>query len=458
VLHEFRLNIDGCDVPLAADSAADCSNWVLALSMMLSRSNQGGQTSSSHMICTEEDERNNSNFVHNNESEIRKLRETLEHVKNENMRLRQQLDEESHQNKTNSVACKATDELHDFNAQELQDENKELKMELMRMKCALEAITAQQTIVAPAAEAAICDDSLSATNVSTIKSIINTKTTEILEAIWSANTTSEKTSDVTKAPVADLETAIMELTESLEMRTSRIGKMVHELLQRPDPESTFKKVLEENGLQESDGGKISVEEIKQALNAISEKLKDLRPSGGASENEATTSNTMPYLGTDSQSEILMKIHEGQKTLGVDLDTMMGMMAASGVAQRARDSEIITQNISKHEELRKLLTESKDAMALSGVNITNDISNKLEKLQIAFDASLRGIQTSLRETFELGNVQAHDRSITSTIMAAVSEIQQHLAPSHSRSTSITASSTADDLINAKLDNVCIVRLE
>ncbi|KAJ3206241.1 hypothetical protein HDU82_004639 [Entophlyctis luteolus] len=69
-----------------------------------------------------------------------------------------------------------------------------------------------------------------------IHNLIDVKFSQIMEAIWAANTTRANSAEVVKTHATNqepnataIENALIDLTESMELRTSRIGKMVHEI-------------------------------------------------------------------------------------------------------------------------------------------------------------------------------------------------------------------------------------
>ncbi|KAI8846108.1 hypothetical protein BC829DRAFT_273226 [Chytridium lagenaria] len=153
----------------------------------------------------------------------------------------------------------------------------------------------------------------------TIAKLLDDRTTRILEAIWSSYTTAQNSNSVTRHPqVTDVEAAVVELTDSMEMRTSRIAKMVHELVGRRDP---VKVLLGE------EGEKGALEGLKDKVDEILGKVEGGVSFSNVGQNDETLDN-------------ISDLHDAQRQTSNDVNMIISLLAELGVSQRSQNEKIM----------------------------------------------------------------------------------------------------------------------
>ncbi|KAI8842865.1 hypothetical protein BJ741DRAFT_348474 [Chytriomyces cf. hyalinus JEL632] len=279
------------------------------------------------------------------------------------------------------------------------------------------------------------DNPVTAAPAPNVINAIDSKMNEILEAIWAAHSTATRTAesihhqpsssdpsgdegapgrsgDEDGAPattLSDVEAAVQDLTESMEMRTSRIGKMVHELLSvKEDVLSVKKMMLEGTGFR------------------------------SASANEVThDGNTCLSLNGEESNQVLHKVLSSQASTANDLGSLLGIAAESGLAQRMAWEEQTQSAQVRHSELMQLTQEQQHELIQLNKTSFESVLDKLELLVQTIEAGFAG--------------KMHDAhgKLSETIRAALKESTPSNA--HARQQS-SESSVADDLLNGKLDNI------
>ncbi|KAI8618620.1 hypothetical protein BC830DRAFT_913594 [Chytriomyces sp. MP71] len=163
---------------------------------------------------------------------------------------------------------------------------------------------------------------------SDIVALIDAKMAEIMEAIWAAHSTSSRTAETVHATVltreesdtdvearlstiGDVEVAIQDLTESMEMRTSRIGKMVHELLPVKD-------------------------DVKRIVAAI----------------EGQQGAGLVGVPDPNGVNLLKRVIEDQKSISNDVGTLLSIAAESSLAQRVAWDELSREAKERHNALKQ----------------------------------------------------------------------------------------------------------
>ncbi|KAJ3413165.1 hypothetical protein HDV05_008368 [Chytridiales sp. JEL 0842] len=229
-----------------------------------------------------------------------------------------------------------------------------------------------------------------------LETLLDSKTTQIIEAIWASHTTTVNTSTTSLTPTfTELREQLEGLTESMETRTSRIGRMVHEVLKRTEvggDGGIWKEVKE--GIEEV-VGKVIQQETQQ--------LKVESGNGGAVKGEEVVKGV----------EVLVEgLKEGMKGVEGDMGSLLSLLAEAQIAQRAGFAEVTELTAENHKEVVKLQVKTKDELQSS-------IVERLGHLQENLKASLQSLV-----------------------------LEQLTTPAHSRSTS----GTEKELVNAKLDNI------
>ncbi|KAJ3254757.1 hypothetical protein HDU77_003953 [Chytriomyces hyalinus] len=263
---------------------------------------------------------------------------------------------------------------------------------------------------------------------------IDSKMNEILEAIWAAHSTATRTAEsvhhhpsssdpsgdegatggsgdedgAAATTLSDIEAAVQDLTESMEMRTSRIGKMVHELLSvKEDVLSVKKMMLEGTGFRST------------------------------SANEATDDGNACLSVNAESNQVLHKVLSSQASTANDLGSLLGIAAESGLAQRMAWEEQTQSAQTRHSELMQLTQEQQHELIQLNKTSFESVLDKLELLVQTIEAGFAG--------------KMHDAhgKLSETIRAALKESTPSNA--HARQQS-SESSVADDLLNGKLDNI------
>ncbi|KAI9105302.1 hypothetical protein DFS34DRAFT_689852 [Phlyctochytrium arcticum] len=200
----------------------------------------------------------------------------------------------------------------------------------------------------------------------------------------------------------DVEAALVDLTESMEMRTSKIAKMVHELLQQKTGEGSLTHVISE---------------VQKNLQQFS---VDMKSSPGLT--ETALQNVMATLGTnvanlqnleeiaksgalnlsdnaaklDAISDTLAQMQEDQQQHDTDFGAVMGMVAEASQSSGGREKQILQEvqktdkslaNIAKNVEKNLLFTEALEK------SINSSHSNKHDLLQ-ELKHSIEGMRSDL----------------------------------------------------------------
>ncbi|KAJ3313394.1 hypothetical protein HDU76_002661 [Blyttiomyces sp. JEL0837] len=460
-LHEFRLTMNTKDILMATQTIGECSGWITALSMLLSRL---------------------------------KL-DTFTGVKTPTMPM--SASPPSMDGYIGGQDSRNSDEA--IKIKDLEEENRRLQLELLRYQSLLGTANTDITISneppimeeppindTDIAKAAENDDGNTTTNiidnnittlseaVTNINSTIDTRATEILEAIWSANTTSIKSSSVTGAPVADLESAVVELTDSMEMRTSRIGKMVHELLNRPevDVEGTLRKVIDEMGVMCLKRGDLNdviqkVETIvkeglnsKVTLEAGRSGLNNARDGQDGSQ-QLIKQSPFDVQQTENEPHVslqLDRILEMQRSLSNDVEGLMGIVAESAMMQRERESDVARDVASRHDTLVKMSTDTQDYLEKiqHAISVVDErIDGKVKTIEGMVKSLAEDVKERLVDAF---GGDKDDGRIGQLVVSALSDLKMHVGGAagnenlHSRSTTVSVTTGTEELIHAKLDNI------
>ncbi|KAJ3232176.1 hypothetical protein HDU81_003276 [Chytriomyces hyalinus] len=265
---------------------------------------------------------------------------------------------------------------------------------------------------------------------------IDSKMNEILEAIWAAHSTATRTAEslhpsssteenergpnaarnenedgATATTISDVEAAVQDLTESMEMRTSRIGKMVHELLGVKEDVLAMKNMMfGGNGFRSTSANEVTVD-------------------GNA------------CLSTNGETiQVLNKVLSSQASTANDLGSLLGIAAESGLAQRMAWEEQAQSAQTRHSELVQLTQEQQDKLIQLNKTSFESVLDKLELLVQTVEAGFAG--------------KVHDAhgKLSETIRAALKESPP--SNTHARQQS-SESSVADDLLNGELDNIAQV---
>ncbi|KAJ3075379.1 hypothetical protein HDU98_008333 [Podochytrium sp. JEL0797] len=188
-----------------------------------------------------------------------------------------------------------------------------------------------------------------------------------MEAIWSAHSTSTRTTESTttaETTLTDIESSLLELTESMEMRTSRIGKMVHELV---GTTNGIKGMLEGGG-----GG------------------------GGGG-------------GRDVGDGGVGRLEGGIKSLSRDVESLLAIAAEQGLAVRVVEEEREVAETARTRVILDGLTGVKDIMEKQAENVKRLIQESVfEKLE-------KGLSDIVGEE-RMGN------QVASAVQAALEKIQ------------------------------------
>ncbi|KAJ3197628.1 hypothetical protein HK101_002056 [Irineochytrium annulatum] len=234
------------------------------------------------------------------------------------------------------------------------------------------------------------------TIVKTFNESLQKRTADILEAIWSAHTTAERTTTVAHAPAMHLEQAIVELTESMEMRTSKIARMVHDLLNRASKAPTA--AVSSETAEVSEGSPTNAVEAEEASSAVVQSLRELHAEQKVSEE------------------------------------------AQAIIQ-AQGTQLIAAAAETNTFLGELTKISHGT--LEGVSHMYDgIQEKVDKVGSEITTSIVDFKTDLKES-----IATHFYDHQQTLSALVTIVNERGVPPAGES-----ASSNDDLINAKVDNI------
>ncbi|KAJ3216516.1 hypothetical protein HDU67_009383 [Dinochytrium kinnereticum] len=293
-----------------------------------------------------------------------------------------------------------------------------------------------------------------------ITRVIDDRTTRVLEAVWSSYTTGQNTHEVTTAPTVDLQAAVVDLTESMEMRTSRIAKMVNDLLLRPDPVNAIEKLLRGSGAA-GNGGVLEtvlskVEEISNKLGEAGKEDLFQKILGRMDEISAHVVETIDKRDSAEKSDNfddMTVVQESQRQISNDLSMIISILAELGVTQRSRDERVLKEIVSVSQAVTETplpifdqILSRLDDYHERVVNLIDDKKSTLaveQTVRLAVDdwgAKLEG----------LISLKFSDHA---QVSAAIMSVLNDLSGDHTHSRSTTSSiSNAEDFMNAKLDNI------
>ncbi|KAJ3110918.1 hypothetical protein HDU96_006140 [Phlyctochytrium bullatum] len=303
--------------------------------------------------------------------------------------------------------------------------------------------------------------------VEAVTKIADERTLKVMDTIWSAHTTAQNSLAVTQLQrTEEIETAIADLTDSVEMRTSRIAKMVHELLQK-----------EKGG----EDGKGMVEAVKQAvmevlgqsevINALREEKEAAKKALGSQDSsvddkeaakDETDDSAASKVVTDEALAKLDSCVENTAQVRLRINRLSDFQTQLSDDIKSLTT-LINNNISGDHPLLQDLTDL--AALLRALNIPQ-LSKALEEIQQhlhATDASSSQLKTSFSESLEtfssklesIVSSKLNDHAqVSAAIMGVLNDISgaKKEAEGHSRSTTVSSTSVAEDAVAAKLDNV------
>ncbi|KAI9332719.1 hypothetical protein DFJ73DRAFT_896733 [Zopfochytrium polystomum] len=418
-LFEFNLTCVGREHIFGAPTAAECSAWVLALSMMISRNSkttasgpykrlQNHQSVSSVTTCGEKDSDNLG--VGTTDTS---LRMELQAMAAENSRLREDLAKQA--SRMSEMESTATAAATGAAAMRLEAET------ARRCSEAIQRETSQSTLKTEEVGDKRLDE---LSSVGSLTALVEAKSEALMQAIKEAfqgqnvQIKGEEGQEVS-GTMNEVAVAVAELTESMELRTTRIGQMVHELLQR-----TAKK-------QES-GPIVDVPRHTEDLKHIAQRMDEIfaRVSALPTVPSSVTNETRVSGEATPEWKSLLKSLENlkaeQSIVSNDLSTLLELFAESNSGQRDKETEARRSQMEQHAAAMSEFSEIRSSLA--------SVESRVEKL-------LSGSIYSTNGGEENGN----------QILAAISDVQSKmndLITARSDSSSIEG----DDLIQAKLDNI------
>ncbi|KAJ3096583.1 hypothetical protein HDU97_005757 [Phlyctochytrium planicorne] len=279
-----------------------------------------------------------------------------------------------------------------------------------------------------------------------IVKVLDDRTSRVLEAIWSAYTTAQNSSSVANAPSADIEASIADLTDSMEMRTSRIAKMVHDLQQRGDAFKELQAFSSDIKARIPEGLGDVLEKLMGSLNRLAESnMEEVL-------TQVSTLRSSFAKETDESSDDLARLEATQVQISSDLGMVITILAESGVSQRTRDDKI-------QKDIQTLLEISKDRPQASSEGLRIEDVEKIlaekipnaSELESNIETKIKNAINGMHEKLEaIINGKFNDHAqVSAAIMSVLNDLN---GPTHSRSTTNTSTTNSDDLLNAKIDNI------
>ncbi|KAJ3148020.1 hypothetical protein HDU86_007588 [Geranomyces michiganensis] len=214
------------------------------------------------------------------------------------------------------------------------------------------------------------------------------------------------------APSAELEAAVSELIESMEMRTSKIAKMVHELLTQTKANATPDTTVAEQKHAESDSN--ALEELNATVKKLVEKLE--------------SSETLS-CGITDLAEQTSGLSAAQQQTAVDIAQLMTMIAAGN--QRATGAS--------EANLRSLSTEIQAAIAKHTGDVTTTSTRQVND---HLDAKTADIKEAIATTAAAHS--KHADAALAPMMEILVEIRDRLSAAPPPGRGAASSGTGDRL--------------